>query len=87
MPCRGAMVHRSRNAEVRRGWRSYGGGHLLSKRRALIEPTAKIGGTGEQLGLLDSGERAAHAAAVQPELQVAAGCRHWEELQVVHAWQ
>jgi hypothetical protein len=78
------MVHRSRNAEVRRGWRSYGGGHLLSKRRALIEPTAKIG---EQLGLLDSGERAAHAAAVQPELQVAADCQHWEELQVVHARQ
>ena len=66
-----------------------GGGHLPSKRRALLEPTAKIGGTGgtgEQLGLLDSGERAAHAAAVQPELQVAADCLHWEELQVVK-WQ
>jgi len=64
-----------------------GGGHLPSKRRALLEPTAKIGGTGEQLGLHDSGERAAHAAAVQPELQVAADCRHWDdELQVVK-WQ
>ena len=30
-----------------------GGGHLPSKRRALLEPTAKIGGTSGQVGLLD----------------------------------
>ena len=41
-----------------------------SKRRALLERTAKICGTGEQVGLLDR--------VVQPELQVAAYCWHWE---------
>ena len=74
------MVHMSRNAEVkkRRGDGAGGGGHLPNKRCALLE----IGGNSEQLGLLDSGERAAHAAVVQPELWVAADCWHWE----LHAW-
>ena len=39
-----------------------GCGHLLSKRRTLLEQTAEISGTGEQAGFLGSGERAAHAA-------------------------
>ena len=51
----------------------WGCGHLLSKRRALLERTVEIRGTGEQVGLVDSDER-----VVQPELQAAADCWHWE---------
>ena len=86
----GAQGQNMQKSEEARGWCSCAcarwRSHLLSKRRALLEWTAEISGTGEQVGLLDSGERAARAAVVQPELRVAADYRHWE-LQVVHAWQ